>query len=194
VPLPESGEISLDEIHVEAGGTTSTEGSINDTDIRGLIEKSASVAMSFSEWYGASAQSIVANLGLSSGATYSDQQLGGDLYAKVTMSFASDGQWTIIKDSGLDQGPTGFLSTTGAGEANNYYIKWQSTGTNPTSAMTENTYYQLNATRTLYVEQSGAGTTQTGTTDVLTVTIAEDASGTGAVTWSGDLRATVESV
>lgn len=53
--LQGSGAISLDDIHVEAGGTTSTEASINDADIRGLIGKSAGVAMSFSEWYGASA-------------------------------------------------------------------------------------------------------------------------------------------
>ena len=35
--LPTSGNpISLNQIHVEAGGTTSTEASLNDVDIRGL--------------------------------------------------------------------------------------------------------------------------------------------------------------
>lgn len=55
--LPTSGAISLNAIHIEAGGTSGTSASINDTDIRALIEKSSGVAMSFSEWYGASASS-----------------------------------------------------------------------------------------------------------------------------------------
>ena len=53
--LPASGPLSLDDIHVEAGGTTGTLASINDADIRALIGKASGVAMSFSEWYGASA-------------------------------------------------------------------------------------------------------------------------------------------
>lgn len=53
--LQSSGAISLNEIHVEAGGTTGTAASLNDTDIRGLISKGSGAAMSFSEWYGASA-------------------------------------------------------------------------------------------------------------------------------------------
>lgn len=53
--LQSSGTISLNDIHVEAGGTTGTQASINDTDIRGLIDKGSGVQMSFSEWYGASA-------------------------------------------------------------------------------------------------------------------------------------------
>ena len=54
MPLQTSGPISLNEIHVEAGGTTGTTASINDADIRGLISKASGVTMSFSEWYGAS--------------------------------------------------------------------------------------------------------------------------------------------
>jgi hypothetical protein len=53
--LQTSGQISLNDIHVEAGGTTGTVASINDADIRALIGKSSGVQMSFSEWYGASA-------------------------------------------------------------------------------------------------------------------------------------------
>lgn len=55
MPLQTSGPISLNEIHVEAGGTTATTVSINDEDIRGLISKTSGALMSFSEWYGASA-------------------------------------------------------------------------------------------------------------------------------------------
>ena len=53
--LPSSGAISLNQMHIEAGGTTGTTASLNDSDIRGLIGKASGVAMSFSEWYGASA-------------------------------------------------------------------------------------------------------------------------------------------
>ena len=34
--LPTSGALTLDQIHVEAGGTTGTTCSLNDSDIRGL--------------------------------------------------------------------------------------------------------------------------------------------------------------
>ena len=53
--IPTSGAISLNQMHTEAGGTSGTEVSINDADIRALINKAESVQMSFSEWYGASA-------------------------------------------------------------------------------------------------------------------------------------------
>lgn len=52
--LQSSGAISLNDIHMEAGGTTGTSAAINDTDIRGLIGKGSGAQMSFSEWYGAS--------------------------------------------------------------------------------------------------------------------------------------------
>ena len=51
--LPNSGALSLNQIHVEAGGSSGTQASINDSDIRGLIGKSSGAQMSFNEWYGA---------------------------------------------------------------------------------------------------------------------------------------------
>ena len=53
MPLQTSGQISLNEIHIEAGGTGGTQASINDSDIRGLIGKGSGVQMAFNEWYGA---------------------------------------------------------------------------------------------------------------------------------------------
>lgn len=49
-----SGSISLNDIHVEAGGVSGTTCTINDADIRALISKASGVQMSFNEWYGAS--------------------------------------------------------------------------------------------------------------------------------------------
>ena len=54
MPLTSSGAISLNEMHIEAGGTSASEASINDADIIGMISKTAGTAMSFNEWYGAS--------------------------------------------------------------------------------------------------------------------------------------------
>ncbi len=53
--LQSSGAISLNDIHIEAGGSSGTQAAINDSDIRGLIGKTSGAQMSFSEWYGASA-------------------------------------------------------------------------------------------------------------------------------------------
>lgn len=60
MPLQTSGAISLNDIHVEAGGTSGTQASINDTDIRGLIGKASGATMSFDEWYGASTSTVIA--------------------------------------------------------------------------------------------------------------------------------------
>ena len=78
MPLPTSGAISLNQIHVEAGGTSGTQASINDSDIRGLISKSSGVTMSFNEWHGASsgaALSIPGNFVVSSSQTNNTQTI-----------------------------------------------------------------------------------------------------------------------
>lgn len=51
--LQTSGAISLNDMHVEAGGTSGTSVSINDADIRALIGRASGVPMGFSAWYGA---------------------------------------------------------------------------------------------------------------------------------------------
>jgi hypothetical protein len=53
--LQTSGAISLNDIHVEAGGSSGSSATINDTDIRGLIGKGSGASNSFNEYYGASA-------------------------------------------------------------------------------------------------------------------------------------------
>lgn len=55
--LTSSGQITLDQMHVEAGGTTQTLATINDADIRGLLSPTpASLAeQGFDDYYGASA-------------------------------------------------------------------------------------------------------------------------------------------
>lgn len=53
--IPTSGAISLNQMHTEVGGTSGTQVSLNDADIRGLISKTSGATMSFNEWYGAAA-------------------------------------------------------------------------------------------------------------------------------------------
>lgn len=55
MPLPTSGPISLNQMHVEAGGTSGTQCSLNDSDIRGLINFGSTTALRhFAMWRGAS--------------------------------------------------------------------------------------------------------------------------------------------
>ena len=74
--LQTSGAISLNQIHVEAGGASGSNASINDADIRALIGKASGATMSFSEWYGASASIQIA----SGNSSY---QAGGPYTAEV---------------------------------------------------------------------------------------------------------------
>lgn len=53
--LPTSGAISLGQMHTEVGSSATATAALNDADIRALIGKGSGAAMSFNEWYGASA-------------------------------------------------------------------------------------------------------------------------------------------
>lgn len=54
MPVQSSGAISLNDLHVEAGGTSGTQCSLNDQDIRDMIGKASGATASLSEYYGAS--------------------------------------------------------------------------------------------------------------------------------------------
>ena len=51
--LQTSGAISLDQIHVEAGGTSGSAVSMNDEDVQALLRKGSGASLAFSELYGA---------------------------------------------------------------------------------------------------------------------------------------------
>lgn len=86
--LQTSGQISLNEIHVEAGGSSGTQAGINDSDIRGLISKGSGAQMSFSEWYGASNSVTLSSAGTVNGQNQQKQ---------ITVSsFISSGATLII--------------------------------------------------------------------------------------------------
>ena len=62
-----SGQVSLNDLHVEAGGTSGTECSFNDSDIRDLISKGSGAQMAMNEWYGATAETVLTSAGTVNG-------------------------------------------------------------------------------------------------------------------------------
>ena len=54
--LQTSGPISLNDMHVEVGGTSGSLCSVNDADIRILISRNANTSQNFQEYYGKSAE------------------------------------------------------------------------------------------------------------------------------------------
>ena len=67
MPLTSSGAISLNEIHIEAGGSSGSNCTINDSDIRALIDADSGAEMSFDDWYGASAMTAAQQRGILGG-------------------------------------------------------------------------------------------------------------------------------
>lgn len=111
--LPSSGSISLNQMHIEVGGSSGSTVSINDSDIRALIGKGSGATMSFSEWYGASSftaetQLVItpANSGIKfsspSFSTYTSGIVAG------TLGSASDNVIT------LDQGQSAYFHQVSA--------------------------------------------------------------------------------
>ena len=109
MPVPSTGPISLNDFHVEAGGTSGTQAAINDQDIRDLIGKASGVQMSFSEWYGATA-------GPSPSAITSPTRLSDNL---------SNKGFAYLKDNGDGNGDVMF-----AGAVDGAPMKYMQFGTN----------------------------------------------------------------
>lgn len=92
--LPTSGAISLNQMHVEAGGSSGTIASINDADIRALIGKASQATMSFNEWYGASSSLDTQTLTIgvdNSGAPYVGPSYGFRNWISPTYGSMADG-------------------------------------------------------------------------------------------------------
>ena len=92
--LQSSGAISLDDIHQEAGGSANSSCTINDSDIRDMIDKSSGATMAFNEWYGASSG------------------LSGDI-GVITYAFAAGSGDTASKASG-------YVTITSTGDAQDF--------------------------------------------------------------------------
>lgn len=71
--LQTSGAISLNDMHIEVGGSSGTTVSLNDADIRGLIGKAGGAQSSFSEFYGAAASTTLTSAGTVNGQNQQKQ-------------------------------------------------------------------------------------------------------------------------
>ncbi len=93
--LQSSGQISLNDLHVEAGGTTGTQASMNDTDIRGLVSAAANSQMTFSSFYGASSSLYSATMTVGSLIVAGDYGTSNYGFNDASESglFSSSGDW-----------------------------------------------------------------------------------------------------
>ncbi len=110
--LPSSGALSLNAMHVEAGGSSGTSASINDSDIRGLISKGSGAQMSFNEWYGASSNLYDGTV--TNGYTNIDFGFAGHYYFRGFKNGVSQqGLYTLINNvnfGSVSDGTVDFLS------------------------------------------------------------------------------------
>lgn len=105
MPLPTSpSSISLNQIHVEAGGTSGTEASINDADIRALIGKASGAQMSFSEWYGAA--NVLSSVEIQPATRYENLTgARGTTYEYIMHGFGQAAMATYNSTMGASDGP-----------------------------------------------------------------------------------------
>jgi len=90
--LPTSGALSLNQIHVEAGGSSGTTASLNDTDIRGLtaasgrtINSTQGTNVDFADFYGA--YQLVTDLNASGTCGINSVTTGSGKYAVTTFYY-----------------------------------------------------------------------------------------------------------
>lgn len=89
--LPSSGAISLNEIHIEVGGTSASQVSLNDTDVRALISSTSGTQIDFDDFYGASSAVTLTSAGTVNGQNQRQE---------ITVSnFISSGGTLIIPSS-----------------------------------------------------------------------------------------------
>ena len=86
--LQNNGQISLNDLHIEVGGSSGTECSFNDSDVRGLIGRGAAAQMGMNEWYGAANEVTLTSAGTVNGQAQR-QQISAS-------SFVSSGGTLII--------------------------------------------------------------------------------------------------
>ena len=119
--LQNSGAISLDDIHVEAGGTSGTSATINDSDIRSMICKSCGATADFGEYYGATSTTYVEGSG---GTTNTSGNFKFHIFnsssnfvinAAATGTASSTVDYIVIAGGGGAAGSSGGIGAGGGG-------------------------------------------------------------------------------
>lgn len=163
--LQSSGSISLNDIHVEAGGTTGTAVSINDSDVRALVSATAGSEMSLTDWYGAGAVSVDIQDG-----SLEDFRLSGTSSCAIT--FHTDG--TITTTGNLTSySDSNWYSPTTTDIGDNYKVKVVASGTGGTFiGPALSTYHALTSDKTWSLSTSGSQASRS-----LTVSLAHNVDG-----------------
>ena len=131
--VPSSGAISLNDFHTEAGGNANSTCSLNDSDIRGLISKSAGASMNFEEWYGASGTLSVTTM-----TTGNTSNKGGTSIGFITGNIGS------LSDTTFDVGNKPILKLVhlSTGNKMNFTLDNQGDNTGFTTMTVGSTAYQ----------------------------------------------------
>ena len=89
--LPSFGvPLSLNQIHIEVGGTTGATVSLNESEIRGLISKTVNTSNSISEYYGASYDTVAPVLTSVSIASNNSNSGLGNVGDTITLTFTAN--------------------------------------------------------------------------------------------------------
>jgi hypothetical protein len=144
--LQSTGAISLDDIHVEAGGTTGTTVRFNDTDVRALISSTASTQVAMSDFYGASSGPVI---GIDDGSL-NDFAVASVATASITL--AADGTISYVKQTGSFT-DTEWATPTSSGIGSSYEARATLVlGFTPQGAAM-NTWLALSSPRTWFLNQ-----------------------------------------
>lgn len=174
--LQTSGAISLNDIHVEAGGTTGTAVSINDADVRDLISASAGSEMDFTDWYGASAVTVEISNG-----SLSDVQVGG----LASTEFRLNTNGTITATGNLTSySDTNWYEPTTTGIGSSYQVRVTASGDTSSLTGTLNSYQTISSARSWALSTSTtpqAVTLSVSVRDVATSTVQDTATITMSV-------------
>lgn len=120
--LQTSGAISLNQIHVEAGGASGTTTSLNDIDIRYLTNVGSGTSSSFNTFYGKARHEVTCGSGTSGSTQYTGYKTSSPAIGSVD---DSDLTWTTASWTGLywvGNGPDAYkihLHLGGSGSGSN---------------------------------------------------------------------------
>ena len=96
--LQTSGAISLNQIHVEAGGASGTQASLNDFDVRYLTNAGSESSSDFNSFYGSSRHRVTAGSGTAGSTQYTGYKTSSPTIGSVD---DSDLTWTTASWTGL---------------------------------------------------------------------------------------------
>lgn len=96
--LQTSGEISLNQIHIEAGGSSGTQVSLNDTDVRYLTNAGSEASSAFNSFYGKSKHRVTCGSGVYNSVTFTGYKTASPAMGSVDDSNLT---WTTASFNGL---------------------------------------------------------------------------------------------